>query len=101
MQAMAVTDAFRGSLLTRHFVANVLASEFAERLGEASAAGVRRRCRRWVRQEQVRLGPASGVRAVCDVGARPLLARLGYDLRVVTADPDGQHIIAVVEGARG
>ncbi len=101
MQAMAVTDAFRGSLLTRHFVAHVLASEFAERLGEASAAGVRRRCRRWVRQEQVRLGPASGVRAVCDVGARPLLARLGYDLRVVTADPDGQYIIATVEGARG
>ncbi len=101
MQAMAVIDAFRGSLLTRHFVAHVLASEFAERLGEASAAGVRRRCGRWVRQEQARLGPASGVRAVCDIGARPLLARLGYDLRVESVDPDGQHIIAIVEGARG
>ena len=44
-----------------------------------------RRMRRWLAAAHAMLGPASGLRALCDVGAAPLFACLGYRLRDVTA----------------
>jgi hypothetical protein len=99
MMPTPTAEAFRGSLLTRHFVSHVLPTEFAGRLGESTIASIRTRCLRRMREANDRLGPASSVRAICEVGAAPLFAQLGYTLRVrriesAAADADaheGEH----------
>ena len=78
-------DWFSGPLLSRHFVEQVLPRAFEGRLGEASADAGHRRMRQWLAAAHAMLGPASGLRALCDVGAAPLFACLGYRLRDVTA----------------
>lgn len=78
-------DWFSGPLVSRHFVEQVLARAFEGRLGEASADAGHRRMRQWLAAAHAMLGPASGLRALCDVGAAPLFACLGYRLRDVTA----------------
>jgi hypothetical protein len=83
---MPTAEAFRGSLLTRHFVSHVLTTEFAGRLGESTAAAVRRRCVRRMLEAYERLGPASSVRAIFEVGAAPLFAQLGYTSRLRRID---------------
>ncbi len=77
-------DWFSGPLLSRHFVEQVPAARSQGRLGEASADAGHRRMRRWLAAAHAMLGPASGLRALCDVGAAPLFACLGYRLRDVT-----------------
>jgi hypothetical protein len=103
-------EAFRGSLLTRHFVEHVLGQEFAGRLGEASVPAMRRHCGRRVREAHARLGPASSVRAICETGAVPLLRQIGYAVRAVRlqghAEHGGHHlngevIVATLEAAHG
>ena len=77
-------DWFSGPLLSRHFVEQVLPRTFAGQLGETSADAGHRRMRRWLAAAHAMLGPASGLRALCDVGAGPLFGCLGYKLRDVT-----------------
>jgi hypothetical protein len=105
---MSTGEAFRGSLLTRHFVSQVLGRAFAGRLGEESVAAGRRRCGRWWRAVRERLGPASGVRAVWEVAAQPLFAQVGYAARVVRmeargvmAETRGDFVVARLEAGCG
>ena len=103
---MMRADWFSGPLLSRHFVDQVLPRTFAGRLGESSADGGHRRMRRWLTSAHAMLGPASGLRAICDVGAAPLFACLGYRLRDVT--PVGSDLssltgmlVGTLEGSHG
>jgi N-6 DNA Methylase/Eco57I restriction-modification methylase len=105
---VAVVEAVRGSLLTRHFVAHVLGDQFAGRLGEASLAAGRRRCVRWRREAHARLGPASSVRAIWEVGALPLFAHVGFagrflglarhDLLIARLEGAGDTLLTIVVG---
>ncbi len=69
--------AFHGSLVSRQFAAE-LPRRFTGRLGEHVAAGFRRRLARWHMAVAAGLGPASGVTAVHDVAAVPLMRALGF-----------------------
>jgi hypothetical protein len=99
-------DWFSGPLLSRHFVEQVLPRAFAGRLGEASADAGHRRMRQWLAAAHAMLGPASGLRALCDAGAAPLFACLGYRLSdVIAAGGDssglGGMLVGTLEGSHG
>jgi hypothetical protein len=103
---MTREDWFSGPLLSRHFVEQVLPRAFVGRLGEASADGGHRRMRQWLAAAHALLGPASGLRALCDIGAAPLFACLGYRLRDVV--PVGSEVssltgmlVGTLEGSHG
>lgn len=98
---MTRMDWFRGPLLTRHFAEQVLPHAFASRLGESSADAAQRRLRRWLAVAQTVLGPASGIRAVCDVGAVPFFTTLGYRVRSIAATADPALLAATIEGGHG
>lgn len=69
---------FRGPLLSRAFAATALWQRFAGSLGEATREAGLRRLRRWWRQADAELGPASSLRALFDHSAAPLATLLGY-----------------------
>jgi hypothetical protein len=100
-----VRGAVKGGLLSEHFLREILGRRFERRLGEASLGRADRAARRWWRDAQAVLGPASGVRAIRDVGV-PLFGLLGYQLRAAArdvAEPDegSAGLVCAIEGRQG
>ncbi len=77
-----------GSLVSEHFLEDDLPRLFAGELGEATRERASAEIRRWWDRVAATLGPASALRAVVDVAARPLLRILGFeaDERATLAD---------------
>jgi len=75
--------ALRGTLVSEYFAEHLLADRFAGHLGEGDRDSARRALDR-VRRACASLGPASGVRAVFDVGAVALAGMLGFRVAQVT-----------------
>ncbi len=74
---MSRSTVFSGPLLSMHFLADVLPSVLVERR-LAPAPGDFETYRRWWKHVERSLGPASGLRALTDVGLAPLAALLGF-----------------------
>jgi hypothetical protein len=72
-----------GTLVSEYFAEHLLAERFAGRLGEGDRDAAGRAIDR-VRRACVSLGPASGIRAILDVGAAPLAGALGFRVASVT-----------------
>ncbi|MGE5199558.1 MAG: Eco57I restriction-modification methylase domain-containing protein, partial [Rhodospirillaceae bacterium] len=70
-----------GPLVSHHYAEHLLGDAFAGRLGEQSRDRARRRIRAWWRRDGSRLGPASPLRSMFDVGAAPLVGILGFSAR--------------------
>ncbi len=94
---------FRGPLVSRDFVEHALAARFGGRLGEADRDRAAGAFARWWRDASATLGPASGIRALFDVGAAPLAALLGFravGLCLPTPAPLGLATLTSDAGAR-
>ena len=76
-----------GTLVSEYFAEHLLAERFATRLGERDRDSAARAIER-IRRACASLGPASGIRAIFDVGAAPLAGALGF--RVASATPFGR-----------
>ena len=72
-----------GTLVSEYFAEHLLAERFAGRLGEGDRDAAARAIDR-VRRACASLGPASGIRAIFDVGAAPLAGALGFRVASVT-----------------
>lgn len=70
-----------GPLVSGHYAEHLLGAAFAGRLGERTRDRARRRVRAWWRREGARLGPASPLRSMFDLGAAPLMDLLGFSAR--------------------
>jgi len=70
-----------GPLVSGHYAEHLLGAAFAGRLGERTRDRARRRVRAWWRREGSRLGPASPLRSMFDLGAAPLMDVLGFSAR--------------------
>jgi hypothetical protein len=69
---------FSGDLVSQYFAEELLARVFAGDLGEATREAGRKTLVGWWRSAGSRLGPASSIRRVFDIGAVPLFDALGY-----------------------
>ncbi|MDE3156454.1 MAG: N-6 DNA methylase [Acidobacteriota bacterium] len=89
----------RGQLVSSYFAEHHLADRFGGRLGEATRPVARRRFAAWWAACERTLGPASSLRALFDVGARPLLALLGLPPGRLVWLPAGDGLLAPLPGA--
>jgi hypothetical protein len=76
---MPPLSAIAGTLVSRAF-AGQLSGRYRGRVGEADLESFVRRIRRWHLDVSARLGPASGLAALHDVGAAPLARLLGFSV---------------------
>jgi hypothetical protein len=84
--AGALAAALRGTLVSRDYCARELLPTL---LRDTTAAPIWRTARAvqaWWRRTEARLGPASGLQAVVEVAATPLLAALGHEVRDLRVD---------------
>src|SRR5512146_3067627 len=90
-------NAVRGTLVSEYFAEHLLAERFAGRLGEGQRERARHALARMVRSCRA-LGPASGIRALFDVGASALAQILGF--RVVHLRPLSHPSLPAASRAR-
>ncbi len=74
-----------GSLLPAQYLADGATGDQARWMRESEA--IRHRAWRWWTTVSERCGPASGVHAICDLVAMPLVGMLGFRARHVTFEP--------------
>jgi len=94
MEPVHVIEGVSGSLVSHHYAEYLLGTVFAGRLGERSRDHARRRIRAWWRRDGSRLGPASSLRSVFDLGAVPLLSVLGFSARQPREATRGMLLVA-------
>jgi len=82
----------RGSLVANAFLEDVLLHQFQSMSSDEQP--FYRQLVRWWRRVERSLGPASGPRAVLDVGALPLVDLLGYE--VLHVEPHGTGFVGTV-----
>ena len=82
-----------GSLVGSAFLERVLLQEL-DTSGHAPAPARTRALHRWWRRLDRTLGPASGMRALLDLGALPLAGLLGFDL--LHGEPRGEGFVGLL-----
>ena len=70
---------FSGDLVSEYFAEEILAGSFATETGEATRDRGKRALSGWLRGSGSRLGPATSLRTVFDLGALPVVDALGYN----------------------
>ena len=91
-------DAVRGRLITGAFARQRLAEINGVPAAPPSLAGA---LDRWWEQAEARLGPASGVRAIADAAAVPLLRILGFEVDRRQYDIDTVILRTSIDGRTG
>lgn len=93
--------AIRGPLVALDFVTGELDRRFSGRLGEASADKAAGRFASWWVRSSAALGPASGLQAVVEVGALPLLRLCGFQIEHVAVMHHDRHAVATLQSPSG
>ncbi len=88
----------RGRLISSYFAEHLLASAFGDRLDVAGQPAARRQIAAWWARCEQTLGPASSLRTLFDVGAEPLLSRLGLGIGRLGWLPEGRGLLAPLTG---
>ncbi|HXE80792.1 MAG TPA: hypothetical protein VNK41_08590, partial [Vicinamibacterales bacterium] len=69
-----------GALVSGDFIERLLHVRFKDQLGERERRQAAARLLRWWRSVEAACGPATSVRLLVDVAARPLAAALGFEV---------------------